>query len=101
MNKNAFSLIELLVAGMVLVITAACFCSSLRQFIRYYGRLENEHRSFEIAANKMEELREVPFASLPSFNGASLEGGTIAVSTVATDLLRIELNGLVTLRSKY
>lgn len=101
MNRKAFTLIELLVAGMILVITASGFCASLQQFNRYFDRIEKERASLTLAANKMEELRAIPFASLPSYNGASLEGGTIMVSTVAADLLRIEVNGLVTLRSKY
>ncbi len=101
MNRAAFSLVELLVAGMVLVMTAACFCSSMHQFSLYYGRLEARERSTASAANKMEELRSVPFDSLPAFNGTSSEGGSILVSAVAPDLVRIVIGDLTTLRSRY
>ncbi len=100
MNRKAFSLIELLAAGMVMVISAACFCGSLQQCRRFYARAEKRERSLAASAGRLERVSALPFADLPSMNGSSFEGAIISVATLATDLLRIEVDGLVTLRAK-
>jgi len=89
-------LVEILVAGALLVAVSACFSQLLKAAIGYVNTTEANARSLYQARSEMERLRSLPFDSLPS----AAQAGT-AITPVADDLYLIQSGGLYTLRSRY
>jgi hypothetical protein len=106
LNKVGFTLVEILLALFLLVITAGIFTFSIKQCRIIYNHVNYRLSCERSAANQMEKLKAVAFDNLLPLNGSSFGPETIMLITpLASDLLKIEVNAgpvkLDTLRSKY
>lgn len=106
MNK-AFTLIEVLVASLILSMFAAAFPLMVFSSIKAVNTSGELTVSIFSAKSMIEELRGKPFGSLPSYNNVSFDKGKglIVVRSSGNDTVavtvkhrKVELN---TLRSRY
>jgi hypothetical protein len=96
LNKRGFTLVEVLMAGSLLVTTLACFGYLLKISLNHVKKIETKAQILYQARGGMERVRQVPFADLPA--AASAE---TAITQVAVDLYLIKVGALYTLRSQY
>lgn len=104
--SSGFMLIEVLVASLLLCVTAASIAYLINTGIRSISASKHSTKDAMLAASVMEELRGKEFGDIISYNGTSFDGGrgNIKVTSAGADLLditvthNIELN---TLRSRY
>ena len=96
MNKRGFTLVEVMIAGSLFVMTLACFGYLLKLSLNYVKRTETRALSLCRARGEMERIRSLPFASLPAAASAG-----VAITQVAADLDLIKVGDLYTLRSQY
>lgn len=96
MNRKGFTLVEVLIAGALLVMAFSCFGYLLKISINYAGKARTGAQALYAARGEMERLRSVPFDHLT----AAASAGTTIIQ-VADDLCLIKVGKLYTLRSKY
>ncbi|OGB86993.1 hypothetical protein A3H38_03630 [candidate division WOR-1 bacterium RIFCSPLOWO2_02_FULL_46_20] len=107
MNKKGFTLIEVMVVAALFLLTTAGFNYLLILSSASVEKATLLCQATYLLQSKMEEIKLLPFASLPDLNGNTFAAGngTIKVSPVLADLINIELSlpphKLQTLRSKY
>ncbi len=91
-QKYGFTLIEVLVASSVLLIIVASVFSLLRVGLNYIEQSRELTKATYILEGKMEEIRSMPFSSLPSLHGTTFENGKgrIYVTPVKSDLVQIK-----------
>jgi len=105
-KSSGFTLIEILVASLILCIFAVSFVFLMQSCIKQEKAAKELTKSIFISKSIMEELRGKSFGSLFSYNNTTFDNGAgrISVDPVGSDLAsitirhRIELN---TLRSRY
>ena len=113
MSKRGFTLVELLAASGVFLISAAAFAYLLKTGSFNLDSAQRLTRAVYSLQAQAESLRPLPFESLPSLNGKTFDRGSgkIRVAPALADLLKIELElewdpsriplKIQTLRSKY
>lgn len=113
MNKRGFTLVELLVAASIFLVSTLAFGSLLKMSLASIHSASELNRAAYMLQTKTEEIQAIPFAELSGLNGASFANGKgkISVSPVLADLVRIRLElkwdpdrtplYIYTLRSSY
>lgn len=104
--SKGFTLIEVLVASLLICIFAASFTFLVNSGISQVKASDQLTRSVLFSKSMMEELRSKPFDSLFSYNNINFDNGQgqIIVTSAGSDLIsitvkhKIELN---TLRSRF
>ena len=104
--SKGFTLIEVLVASILICVFAASFTFLVNSGIRQVNNSRQLTRSIFIAKSMMEEMRSKPFESLFSYNNSRFDNGAgaIIVSPAGNDLISIKVSHKVelnTLRSRH
>ena len=104
--SKGFTLIEVLVASILICVFAASFTFLVNSGIRQVNNSRQLTRSVFIAKSMMEEIRSKPFGSLFSYNNTRFDNGAgvITVSPAGNDLISIKVSHKIemnTLRSRY
>ena len=105
-KSKAFTLIEVLVASILICVFAASFTFLVNSGIKQVNNSRQLTRSIFIAKSTTEELRSKSFNDLFSYNNSRFDNGAgvITVSPVGNDLISITVRHKVelkTLRSRY
>jgi prepilin-type N-terminal cleavage/methylation domain-containing protein len=112
-NKQGFTLVELLVAVFLFLTAVTAFHYLLNSSAITTNSAAELQGAVATLNSQMEKIRSVPFGQLSSYNGQIFANGTgkASVVQVMADLTRIELQltwdpdkaplKLATLRSKY
>ena len=105
-KSRAFTLIEVLVASILICVFAGSFTFLVNGGIRQVNYSRQLTRSIFIAKSMMEEMRSKPFDSLFSYSNSRFDNGagSITVSPAGNDLISIKVSHKVelnTLRSRY
>lgn len=107
MNRQGFTLTELLVAGTIFVLSCLIFTGLLQSCKRLAQRTKLSSQNLCQLGQQAEKLQAVAFNDLRPLNGQTFAGqsGTIVVQQLADDLVRVDLTlnkkSLCLLRSKY
>jgi prepilin-type N-terminal cleavage/methylation domain-containing protein len=104
--SKGFTLIEVLIASLLICLSAASITYLLQTGIRSVALSRRTTKEMMVTSSVMEELRSRPFGDLLSMNGYSFDNGKgkIAITSVGADLVSINLKDnieLDTLRSRY
>lgn len=104
--SKAFTLIEVLVASLLICVFAASFTFLVSSGIKQVNISRQYTRSVFISKSIMEEMRSKPFNSLFSYNNTSFDdgAGTITISPAGNDLISIKISHKIemnTLRCRY
>lgn len=93
MNRRGFTLIEVLVATGIFLLSAASFNLAIKTAQRLESQAVEKNREFLGLVNVMEELQSKPFADLSGLNGQTClaGGGKINISLVEPELAKISL----------
>ncbi|MFC1568091.1 prepilin-type N-terminal cleavage/methylation domain-containing protein [Candidatus Margulisiibacteriota bacterium] len=93
MNKQGFTLVELLLAAALFVAAVAGFNYLLKAGAVTVDSAARLSRAVYTLQTKMEEVRSYPFSYLTSLNGRTFakDKGRISVAPVLADLVRVEL----------
>jgi prepilin-type N-terminal cleavage/methylation domain-containing protein len=105
-RSNGFTLIEVLVAAVMICVFAASFTLLSSAGIKQAARSRQLTKAVFAAKSAMEGLESRPFDELYSCNGASFDNGKglITVTPAGKDLVSITVKNdaeLNTLRSRY
>ena len=96
MNRRGFTLIEILVAGALLLTVLSSFTYVLKTAAGYVSKLEAKSKGVYQARSELERIKQLPFAAL---SGAS--SGETQTVQVACDLYLVRVKAVYTLRSRY
>ena len=104
--SEGFTLIEVLVASILICVFTASFTFLVNSGIKQINNSRQLTRSIFIAKSMMEEMRSKPFESLFSYNNSRFDNGAgfITVFPAGNDLISIKISHKVelnTLRSRY
>lgn len=94
MNKQGFSLIELLISLLVLVCLVSAF-SFVFGYVKFQiTKSTSLSQATLLIQSEMEKLRRRPFALLATTSASSFAGGKgqIMVAPISVDLIRIQIN---------
>ena len=93
MNRKGFTLVELLVAAILLPVILSFFLAIIKVSANAYQREKVWAQTSFALRSQMEKLRITPFEQVAQSNGGSfLSGaGKITITPLASDLLKIEL----------
>jgi Tfp pilus assembly protein PilV len=96
LNRKGFTLVEVLIAGALLVMALSGFSYLLKSSINYVRKAKTDAQTLYQARGEMERIRALPFDQLAAAGSA----GT-TITQIAADLYLIKVGKLYTLRSKY
>ena len=104
--SKGFTLIEVLIASVLICVFAGSFTFLVNSGIRQVNNSRQITRSVFIAKSMIEEMRSKPFDSLFLYNNSRFDNGSgiIIVSPAGNDLISIKVSRKVelnTLRSRY
>jgi len=105
-KSSGFTLVEVLVASLLICAFAASFAFLVNAGIRQVSEGRQLTRSILLSKSIMEELQSSPFAALFSYNNTRFDDGAglITVAPAGNDLASITVRHktvLNTLRSRY
>ncbi len=107
MNNRGFTLIEILIAALVLSILVYYLTFSFKNVSIAEKQKEELSSSILAAKSKMEELKSMPYRSLPSYDNSTFDNGKglVKISPLGDDRMVIVVKDgsgqLMTIRSKY
>lgn len=113
MNKQGFTLVELLVAGTIFIIATSAFTYGLRVCLSNYKSASALNKAIYTLQSETEKIKTVPFAQLIKIKGKTFAAGKgkVSVSALLPDLLKIKIElawldnkdplEVYTLRSQY
>lgn len=84
-NKNGFTMIEIIMAIVVLAFGILVLCSSASGISRMLGSGQSKTRSAAVASARVEYLRNVAMSTNPACTSPSLTGGTAAQPAGVTE----------------
>jgi prepilin-type N-terminal cleavage/methylation domain-containing protein len=104
--SKGFTLIEVLVASLLMCVFAASFTFLVNSGIRQVNNSRQLTRSIFISKSIMEEMRSKPFDIIFSYNNSRFDSGagSITVSPAGNGLISIKISHKIeldTLRSRY
>jgi len=104
--SKGFTLIEVLVASILICVFAGSFTFLVNTGIRQVNNSRQLTRSIFIVKSMMEEMRSKPFESMFSYNNSRFDSGagSITVSPAGNDLISIKVSHKIemnTLRGRY
>lgn len=88
MNKRGFTLVELLVASSLFILSCSVFSLTLKTNKAYLQKARQVNQARLLLQNKIEATRQASFASLTG-------------TKIAPDLIKVEIDSHWLLRSKY
>lgn len=77
-NKNGFTMIEIIMAIVVLAFGILVLCSSASGISRMLGSGQSKTRAAAVASARVEYLRNVALSTTPACTSPSLTGGSAA-----------------------
>ena len=95
MNKQGFTLVEVLIAGALFLTAFTSFGFMLKASMNYAARAGAKAQALCRSRSEMERLRSIPFDQLLT------EASPGTITPVAADLYLVKVGDLYTLRSKY
>ena len=104
--SKGFTLIEVLVASLLICVFAASFTFLVTSGIKQVNNSRQLTRSLFIAKSMMEELKSEPYDNLFSYNNMTFDNGQgrISIASMGNDLISITVGHKIeldTLRSRY
>lgn len=93
MNKNGFTLIEVLTAGAIFILALSFFSLTFKAGSNYFMFAKERIRGMLEARSEMESLKQASFDQLSSFNMLNFANGKgeVTVQTLSADILLINL----------
>ena len=95
-NRRGFTLVEVIIAGSLFVLTVTCFNYLIKSSMVYITRAKEKASSLNRDRSELERLRGLTFDQLAATGMAE-----IITVRLDDDLIMIQAGKLYTLRSKY